>query len=553
VDAAEKFLVALDSSVKEYINLNCPPGAGKSTLLHDIECWLTVRNRAIRGMVGSATQRLSNRYNGRIRRSLERPKPVQVDATQVAAGRAVEPKASLSQDYGRFQPDLTDLWRQEEFIVAQHGDIAIGEKEPTWQAYGLDTDYLGNRVDIAVWDDVVTKKTMRTFEAIERQRGDWDDQAETRIEPGGALFLVGQRLGPNDLYAYNKAKKAGIVEDDDGEVDEEWWDDFGNEIAEPYEINPEGSRSPRMYHSLVYPAHYEDKCKGNHSSRQPRFWAPYDDEACLLDPIRLPWRELRQKQKSSMEKYRTVYQQEDVDPGSVLVPRHYITGGEFNGEYFPGCYDAERGLHQVPKGLSAETYSIVTVDPSPTQWWCVQWWLYDSESEFRHLMDLVRYKMDAGQFLDYNPDTGEYTGVLEDLWNISNDRGRPFNILIIERNGAQRFLIQVEYFKRWCMKRGVSVYPHDTAANKTDEHYGVQILATHYRHGRYRLPNRSTSGDMGFVATRKLVDEVTVWPEGATDDCVMAQWFLEWWIPRIAMPSFADMPRKRVPTFVRSA
>lgn len=550
VDAATKFQAALDTPHKEYINLNCPPGSGKSTLLHDIECWLTVRNRTLRGMVGSSTQRNANKYNNRLRRTFERPRPPQVDPAEIAAGRAVEPVQSLTQAYGRFQPDNHELWRQEEFIVAQLGDIAIGEKEPTWQAYGLDTEYLGNRVDIAVWDDVVTKRIMRTLESIQKQRDTWDDEAETRIEPGGALFLVGQRLGPSDLYGYNKAKLAGL---DDDEDEEDVWQDDDEEIADHYEINPEGSQRTRMYHSFVYPAHDESRCHGKHSIKEPRYWTPYDPYACLLDPIRLPWRELRQKQKKSSEQYGTVYQQKDVDPLSVLVPRHYVSGGELNGESFPGCYDRDRGLHEVPKGLSAQANSVVTVDMSPTNWWCVQWWLYDPETELRFLMDLERHKMGADQFLEYNPDDRTYSGILEDMWQVSNNRGRPFNILIIERNGAQRFLMQLSYFKRWCALRGVSYFPHDTGLNKSDPNYGVQILSTQYRHGRVRLPNKQTQGDMGFIATRKLVDEVTVWPGGTTDDCVMAQWFLEWWLPRIATPNIGDSPRKWTPRFIRSA
>ncbi len=547
VDAAYKFQGALGSDQKEYINLNCPPGSGKSTLLHDIEAWLTVRNRGIRGMLGSSTQRLATRYAARLRRSLERLRPPDVDPALVAAGMAVDPIASMIQWYGRFQPDNHDLWRSEEFIVAQYGDIAIGEKEPTWQAFGLDTEYLGNRIDIAVWDDVVTKRNMRTAEANEKVRENWDEQAETRLEPRGALFLVGQRLGPTDLYAYNKAKLAGDDFDDDDD-----WEDFDDddEPVDGYsEIDPEGSQKARMYHSFVYPAHDEEKCKGLHSTKTPRFWSPDDEDACLLDPIRLSWRELRQKQKRSMESYETVYQQKDVDSGSVLVPRVYVTGGEWQGEQLPGCYDTDRGYQEVPKMLSSDVYSIVTVDPSPTKWWSMQWWLYDQTTELRHFIDMVRQKMEIDDFLTYNPDTAEFSGALEDMWQLSHRKGRDFKYLIIERNAAQRFIGQLEYFKRWCTLRGVSYYPHDTNANKTDDNYGVQVLATHYRHGRYRLPNKQTRGDMGFIITRQLVDEVTVWPEGTTDDCVMAQWFMEWWIPRIATPDIGLIPNKVLPSW----
>ena len=45
----------LSPRTKRYLVVNCPPGSGKSTLFaHDIPAWLTVRNRQIRGMIGSA-------------------------------------------------------------------------------------------------------------------------------------------------------------------------------------------------------------------------------------------------------------------------------------------------------------------------------------------------------------------------------------------------------------------------------------------------------------------------------------------------------------------
>ena len=540
VDAANKFVLALESEVKEYIVLNCPPGAGKSTLLHDIEAWLTCRNRALRGILGSSVQRMAIQYCQRLKRTFERVIPVQGDPDEVAAGRALDAVTTIAKDYGRFQTDVSDVWTQESFVVAQLGDVAIEEKEPTWQAFGLDTGYLGTRVNIAVWDDVVTKRTMRTLDSIEGQRDKWDDEAETRLEPAGALFLVGQRLGPNDLYRYNLDKPAAFVDEDDPFED-------GDELAEPYLIEPEGSQTPRMYHRIVYPAHDEVNCKGIHKRKEAKHWP----EGCLLDPWRLPWSELSRIQTQRNDKYRTVYQQEDVDPASVLVRREWVQGGNHNGEELPGCYDIDRGMHELPRGIDlASVYSIVTVDPSPTKFWAIEWWLYHQDSELRYLMDLTRQKMTADQFLDYDPLTRTYSGALEDLWQLTYKLGCQFRHLIIERNGAQRFLMQFDVFKSWCQLRGVSYYPHDTTSNKSDPEFGVQILATHYRHGRYRLPNKQTSGDMAFLMTKKLVDEVTVYPsEGATDDCVMAQWFLEWWIPRLVMPNMENFPKRRLPSW----
>lgn len=536
-DAAYKFEKLLWSPQKEYVVLNCPPGAGKSTLLHDIEAWMTVKNRAIRGLLGSSNQRMAISYCLRLRRTLERTRPVQGDPLEVAAGRELDAEATLVEDFGRFQPDVQDLWRNEEFVVAQLGDIAIEEKEPTWSAFGLDTGYLGTRVNLAIWDDVQTKKTLRTMEAIETMRDKWEDEAETRLEPDGMLALVGQRLDAMDLYRYCLDKRVPIIEDDDDD-----------ELVEPTAyIEPEGSNDlPRLYTHLKYPAHNTTKCEGVHSPKKAQAWP----NGCLLDPIRLPWRELSSKSK---EKFEVVYQQEDSDPAHVLVPYVWIKGGEWNGEYLPGCYDNDRGLYEVPKNLNANAISVVTVDPSPTMFWSVQWWVYDPTSELRFLCDNHRQKMDSPDFLDWNHKDGVFTGHLEDIWQISNARGRPFKHLIVEQNGAQRFLLKLDYFQRWATMRGVSVHPHNTTTNKVDDEYGVQTIAPHYRYGRVRLPNTSKRGDFAYVATKHLVDEVTRYPDGGTDDCVMAHWFLEYWIPRLVTPD-VSMVRRKVPSWLaRSA
>ena len=34
----------------------------------------------------------------------------------------------------------------------------------------------------------------------------------------------------------------------------------------------------------------------------------------------------------------------------------------------------------------------------------------------------------------------------------------------------------------------------------------------------------------------KLIDELTTYPHGRTDDCVMADWFQEWNLPKIYSP-----------------
>jgi hypothetical protein len=517
----------IESPDKEYIVQNCPPGAGKSTILHDLVCWLICRNRGIRIMLGSASQRQAKQYSGRIRRSLERRQPVKADPEQVARGLAVDAESTLVADFGRFKPLSQDLWRQEEFIVAQVGDIAVEDKEATVAAYGMDSGFLGGRFDLVLWDDLVDKRTTRTVEMREAQQEWWDGEAETRVEPGGCLILNGQRMAGEDLYRYCLDKRLlPDDEDDDGDVDE---------LAKVDGLP--------MYRHVVYKAHYPDLCsEGSHRKDAPA----YLRGGCLLDPRRLSWKELRNKRA---DRFLVMYQQEDGDPDEALVNPLWIKGGRgTDGVDYPGCWDNDRGIAQIPQGLAGDTFSVVCADPSPTKFWAIGWWLYHPDSEQRFLLDLHRQAMDAPDFLDWDANNHRFTGLLEEWWVRADDAGRPFSHVIVEANAAQRFLLQYDHVRRWMTLRKVNIVPHQTHRNKSDEKFGVQTIAPHYRHGRVRLPGKASDGSR--VASLKLVDEVTRWPDGSTDDCVMQHWFLEWNLPNLNVRR-RKPPQQQRPSWMR--
>ena len=106
--------------------------------------------------------------------------------------------------------------------------------------------------------------------------------------------------------------------------------------------------------------------------------------------------------------------------------------------------------------------------------------------------------------------------------------GRPITHWIIEANAAQKFILQYDHFKRWAAMRGVELVritriPATKATPSTEckclLRYGV---------GRVRLPGKQrTEARPAFPFSKR----VTRWnPEGTgarTDDCVMAQWFME--------------------------
>ena len=511
IEAAETILKLLLSDEKEYLVINCPPGTGKTTLLHDIICWLIVRNRGVRLLLGSATMQQAKKSLARVRRTLERSTPVTASTDDIARGLAVDAEATLAEDFGRFKPLDREQWTNEAFIVAQHEDDgSVTEKESTLQAYGMDSNYLGDRVDGCFWDDLVDPATSRNPELRDRLEERWGDVAESRLDPGGLMVLMGQRLAGDDLYHYCMELLQPLDLEDEDAMDEMSEEDIAN------------LKRHHKYRSIIYKAHYSDRCsEGSHRKAAK----PYP-EGCLLDPRRLPWREISGLMTNRNKRFQIVYQQEDVAPDEVFVPNEWIYGDETH----RGCIDKDRDSWQLPPGLDINECTVIaTADPSPTMYWAVELWIYSPKFNERFLISLHRAKMEAPDFLDYNLGNQCYTGLMDEWQQASRQLGFPIQYWIWEQNAAARFFLQYDLVKRWASLNGVEILGHNTARNKADEDLGVSSIREHYQYGRVRLPGR---GD-GKTESLKLIDEVTKYGQARTDDCVLAHWFFEWNLPNL--------------------
>ena len=553
IEATEKVNELLNTPQEEYIVINAPPGSGKSTFFAKVlPAWATVRNRALRGMIGSSTQRLAEWYTRRLRAEFEREHVARAELNDQKIGIAVDAVRTMQQDFGAFKPDAKEIWRAEAFTILQPDDQPLSQKEPTWSAFGMDSGFLGGRFDLVIWDDVWDPRKMRNSESRSDMYRWWDEVAETRLEPGGLLVLNGQRMSSDDIYRYALDKKAPLDEDDLDLVGEGM---VSGEIPEqasslPCETpSPTDSFEESKYHHLKYKVHYEDKCDGDHSLNAK----PYP-EGCLLYPRRLPWKKIRHIKAQTPDRYEILYQQEDADPSAVLVDPVWVSGGEGrDGVHHVGCWDSDRDLWQLPPYLPSDPVVIASADPSPSNFWALQCWAYVEETEYRYLLESYRRKMDAPSFLDWNHEQQTFTGIAEDWWQISNDMGHPIQYWIVEANAAQKFILQYDHFRRWASTRGVELVPHYThSRNKGDPKYGVQMLAPLYKAGRVRLPGKQQTAARPHSLL--LVNEVTKWnPEGTgsrTDDCVMAQWFMEHNLEKIYTPSMENVARQWRPSWL---
>jgi hypothetical protein len=500
IEAAQRAVELLDTPDKSYLVINCPQGGGKTRLFsHDLTAWLTVRNRAIRGIFGSLSQSVSGDLCGNLRDTLERTSPALARPEDRERGLARDADATLAGDYGRFRPvGAGGRWRRDNIIVEQLDGASV-EKEPTWAAFSREAKFLGWRVDFMVWDDLVDFDLLRNPDRVQDLYNWWDINAESRLDPGGLLLLVGQRLRSNDIYRYCLDKRIQIDEFDDD------------------------SESRPMYHHIIYKAHYDDRCDGRNASHGIN--APPYPDGCMLDPPRIKWRDIREKQAAG--NYEVVYQQQDTDPTNVLVQKDWVAG----------CWDDDRFVGELPPIPSgSDVVRYITVDPSPTKYWAVIDWLYvldqgvDPTAGYRYVIDVCRRKMGANDFLDWERD-GTYIGVGEEWVQRAKTQGHPVDRMIVERNGAQRFMLQVESWRNWCRSRGVEISEHDTTNNKSDPEYGVwATIPNAWRFNRVRLPGADVTSRNTVYP---LVQEVTTYPDGATDDCVMSQWFGEYHLPNL--------------------
>jgi hypothetical protein len=512
--AALDVLRAVQSGDREYLVINCPPGSGKSTLFtHDIPCWLIARDRTIRIQIGSRTERQARMYVGRIKKSLERDAPMRTDADSLTAGIAFDALACMQDDFGSFKPDgRGDLWRAEGLVVRQLDGVSLDDKEPTASAWGMDSGFLGGRFDLVIWDDLVDRKNTKTPEGKESLREWYTTEAETRLEPGGAFILQGQRIAHDDLY-----RTALDMKD--------------------LEERPK-------YRHIVYKAHDDDRCKGEHDGT-PAAWP----DGCLLDPWRLPWKALEVIKHNSPRTFSVMYQQEDGDLVGGLVEPEWIKGGiDSQGYHAPGCLDEQRDIGEIPPHLTqGRGWSFVTVDPSPTEWWGVIWWVYDPETGNRYAIDVIRRKMNPEQFLSLDLDTFDYSGLMVDLRSQSIRLGVPITHVIVEINAAQRWLLQQPHVQRWIDATGVSFLPHTTGVNKNDPKYGVESTGDYFRQGRIRLPWVSAAARM---KVNHLVTEATRYPDSDTTDMVMSTWFMTLAVNNYYTPRQGRLYAKDVPSWI---
>lgn len=349
-------------------------------------------------------------------------------------------------------------------VMVDGFQIEAQGKESTFTSAGARSHIYGLRVDLIIADDLVDSENSRTSDSTQKLSEWFHEEVESRMEKGASLAVCGTRFTMLDLY--------------------------GHLIG----LKDEVSGDP-LYRIVTFKAHDVDKCPGPDGPHEAY------PSGCMLWPEQKTFKQLNiARQKLTTARFDFVYNQVESSDDENL----------FRMEWIEAAKDKDRVMWDIPPGCSLRA----TIDPSPTMYACAQVWAFDPETEKRYLIAIERKKMTVPEML----------GLMED-WTLRLHRRGYFPMWIFEENAAQRWLFQSLDYKLLRQRTNINVRAHTTHRNKVDPMYGVQSLAPLYEFQKISLP-------WGDPASRKSLEffltELKSYPNGSTDDGVMAQWFFEW-------------------------
>jgi hypothetical protein len=376
----------------------------------------------------------------------------------------LENNSALVNTFGRYKPmDATVRWRPATGELQVEGMRRVGEtNEMNIMVRGSGQQVLGFRADWVICDDPTDARISRSETDRSNHSAWFHEEVMTRLTPTGRAIVIGQRVHLKDLY---------------GELAEE-----------------KAENGSKYWHQIIYPAVLDWETK---EVLWPEFW---------------PWDRLMVKRGDiGSERFEQIYQQNPLPPERALARHEWIFGDDEH----PGCLDVWRSFGPIPSDSAFDpTLSrvrVVALDPSPTRFaGLVVGEVYRTPSgglDRILVLEMVREKMSVRDMVAqiercisvYEPD-----------------------YLIFEQNAAQRWLLQDPNMDR--LRQRVRVRPHTTTGrNKADPQLGVESLAVEFEFGRIRLPY----GDAESRAmSQMLIQEAKSYPQGETDDLLMALWFI---------------------------
>jgi hypothetical protein len=374
---------------------------------------------------------------------------------------------ALNTAFGRFRPqDSTRPWRVTAGELELEGkSLGARSGDLNLQIRGSGQQILGMEADWIIADDI-TDRRVAVSDAAMRDEWDWFlGDVMTRLAPDGKVFCIGQRVHSNDIYG-----RLAEERDDEGEF---------------------------VWHLEKTPAilNYDTK-----EVLWPELWS---------------WEKLKDRRRAvGSSIFQAMFQQQPEVSGD-FVPEWWIRG---NGEAeTPGCLDFDRSVGEGWKvteedGQIVPVVRVMAVDPSPTNYCGII------------VADII-YQQQATEFwcsiVDIRRDRMGQRAMMEtiiELWG----KHRP-GALIFESNSV-KWLREDVVWNQVDELFNHNIVGHSTGANKNDKLMGVWSLAADIEAGRIRFPYADVES---ATTSRFLIDEMLSYPNGRTDDVLMALWFIK--------------------------
>ena len=104
--------------------------------------------------------------------------------------------------------------------------------------------------------------------------------------------------------------------------------------------------------------------------------------------------------------------------------------------------------------------------------------------------------------------------------------------------------------QRWIETTGQTFVPHTTSINKRDPKFGFESIGDLFRQGFIRIPYSTPTARL---AMQYLITEAIQYPDGDTDDTLMATWFMKLAIENHYTPNQVGMYRMQRPNWMSGA
>jgi hypothetical protein len=372
----------------------------------------------------------------------------------------------LNADFGRFRPEFGDWpWRPNSGELLVDGRTReVKSGDLTIQVRGAGQQILGMEANWIVVDDAVSRQNTRSETEREKLSEWFHGDVMSRLEPNGTTLVIGQRLHLYDLYGELASEKLTRV-----------------------------PGTPKRWNHINFPA---IKDWGKEETLWPNKWG-FEELMDVYADV-------------GYQNFEAMYQQNPLPDADRLVKDVWLYGDEEH----RGCLDHDRGLNHVvvEEGVGPRLRSrVLALDPSPTK-----------------LAGLIVADVPFGdggfecEILDIRHEPMNVRKMLSEIYRVLRDYA-PVDYFVFEQNAAQRWLLQDPEMDR--IRAKTMVIPHTTNRNKADPELGVSSLALDFEYGRVRLPY----GDVeGRNASQLLIDEAVSYPQGLSDDVLMALWFIKY-------------------------